>query len=130
VIGLDTNVLVRYVVRDDPGQTALADQVIDALDERETAFLSLVVLVELWWVLRRTYRFERGDCIRVVAGLVASSQLVVEDAAAVRAAIELAERGADLADALVVESARRIGCTEVVTFDRGAVRQAGMRLLA
>ncbi len=66
MIGLDTNVLVRYLAQDDQEQSALATQVLESLDEAERGFVSLVVLVELQWVLRRAYRMSASE----VAGIV------------------------------------------------------------
>lgn len=129
MIGLDTNVLVRYIVRDDPAQTAKADAVVDRLDPDEQGFVSVLVVAELHWTLLRAYRFSRSDCAAVIAGLLASSELRVEDAALVRRALGRVGQGADLADALIGELAAAAGCTATVTFDQRAARQAGMTLL-
>ena len=129
MIGLDTNVLVRYLVRDEPEQTALADRLIDALEDDDPAFLSVVVLAETWWVLRRTYRFSREECLQVMTQLSDARQLVLESAEAVRRSLTTTAAGADFADALVAALGRRAGCTETVTFDQGSARRAGMRLL-
>jgi predicted nucleic-acid-binding protein len=129
VIGIDTNVLVRYLVRDEPEQTALADQLVDALEAEDPAFVSVVVLVETWWVLRRSYRFSRQECLDVLTGLAGSRQLVLESAEVVRQALTGTAAGADFADALIAALGRRAGCAETVTFDQGSARRAGMRLL-
>ena len=129
MIGIDTNVLVRYLVRDEPEQTALADRLVDALHVDDPAFVSVVVLVETWWVLRRSYGFSHGECLGVLTGLVGSGQLVLESAEVVRQAMTSTAVGADFADALVAALGRRAGCSETVTFDQGSARRAGMRLL-
>jgi predicted nucleic-acid-binding protein len=129
VIGIDTNVLVRYLVRDEPEQTALADRLLDALEADDPAFVSVVVLVETWWVLRRSYRFSPQECLSVMTGLAGSRQLVLEGAEVVRQALTSTAAGADFADALVTALGRRAGCAETVTFDQGSARRAGMRLL-
>lgn len=129
MIGIDTNVLVRYLVRDEPEQTALADQLLDGLEADDPAFISVVVLVETWWVLRRSYRFSRQECLSVMTGLAGSRQLVLDGAEVVRQALTSAAAGADFADALIAALGRRAGCTETVTFDQGSARRAGMRLL-
>jgi predicted nucleic-acid-binding protein len=129
VIGLDTNVVVRYLVRDDPGQTALADGVLDDLEAQDPGFVSVVVAVETWWVLRRSYHFSQVECLTVMNGLIASRELVFEHADVVRRSLVSAARGSDFADAVIVALGQRAGCTETVTFDAGAARAVGMRLL-
>ena len=130
MIGLDTFVLVRYVVRDDAGQAASADRLIDAFSAKEPGFLGTVVLAETWWVLGRAYAFPVDRRLAFVEALLESQELVVEDPDAVRAALQSANAGADFADALIAESAKAAGCTAVMTFDKAAARDAGMTLLS
>lgn len=129
MIGLDTNVVVRYLVRDDPRQTALADALFDQLTPQRPGFVSMVAAVEIWWVLRTRYRIPVEECRAVVSALLASQELVVERDDLVRQALATASTGADFADALLALLGRAAGCTEVVTFDRTAARTTGMRLL-
>lgn len=129
MIGLDTNVLVRYLVRDDPEQTPAATSLIGSLDEVEQGFVSIVTAVETYWVLKQTYRFPRRQCVTGLRRLVGSHELVFENPAAVRAALDLAEQGHDFADALIARAARSAGCTRTVTFDRRASRLPGFELL-
>jgi predicted nucleic-acid-binding protein len=129
VIGLDTNVLVRYVVRDDPDQTERADALLEALNGEEPGFLSLVALVELYWTLGRAYRYGREQCTAVLAGLTAAPEIRLERADMVRLALQQAGRGADFADAVIAQASAAAGCSSTVTFDRGAARSAGMTLL-
>jgi predicted nucleic-acid-binding protein len=126
MIGLDTNVIVRYVVRDDPEQTAQADAVFQLLTARRPGFVATVVLAELWWVLGRHYRYDRGLLCDFVRQLLASDELRVQDVRAAQAALAAADGGADFADALIAQAGVIAGCELVVTFDRRAVR-AGMR---
>lgn len=130
MIGLDTNVLVRFLVQDDPAQARAATAVLDGLTEAEPGFIGREVLVELFWVLRSAYGFEKDALCAAIEGLATSVEIVVENAAEALAAMQLVrEEGADFADALVVSAARRVGCEAVPTFDRRAVRLAGMRLI-
>ncbi|GAA3554085.1 type II toxin-antitoxin system VapC family toxin [Microlunatus spumicola] len=130
MIGLDTNVLVRYVVVDDPVQVPLARELMESLTPADPAFVSLVTLVELTWVLRQGYRLSAADVRRVVGSLLSAKELVVERADLVaRALTESAAAGTDVADALVAGLGRTAGCAETVTFDRRAARLPGMRLL-
>jgi predicted nucleic-acid-binding protein len=129
VIGLDTNVLVRYVVRDDPTQTARADAVLDRLGGEELGFVSLLVLAELHWTLLRAYGYAPADATAVIALLLATAELVVQGADLVRRALDDAVEGADFADAVIAELGAAAACTTTMTFDRGAARLPGMTLL-
>ncbi|WP_277213803.1 PIN domain-containing protein [Isoptericola croceus] len=129
MIGLDTNVLVRYVVRDDGAQARQADGLIDALTPDAPGFVPLVVLVECWWVLDRAYSYPLDRRRAFVEALLATQELRVEQADTVRAALRRTDDGADLADALIAVGAAEAGCDTVMTFDRRAARVAGMTLL-
>ena len=130
MIGLDTNVLVRYITQDDPAQAARATRLIEnELSDTNPGFIGIIVLAEAAWVLQRLYRVTREEFHDVVTDLLAIRQLVVENRAAVVRAHEVsAEANVEFADALVAECARAAGCRKVVSFDRGATR-AGMEIL-
>jgi predicted nucleic-acid-binding protein len=127
VIALDTNVLVRYLVGDDAKQAAAAKRVIeDTLTPSKPGFVSLIVLVELSWVLDRVYGCRTDQVASIFAELVASPTIFVEQAAAVSAAI--ARPHHDLADNLLHEVGKAHGCTRTVTFDRKFARLPGVEL--
>jgi predicted nucleic-acid-binding protein len=131
MIGVDTNVLVRYFVRDDQHQAQAADEVLDALTPEKPGWLCLIVLVELVWALRITYRFERAKIAATIDALLRSQDVVLEQEATVRQALLLFRNSkADFADCLISLSARAAGCSKTVTFDKVAARDAGMELLA
>lgn len=130
MIGLDTSVLVRYVVVDDPEQVRRVRELMNGLTAAEPGFVSLVTLVELAWVLRQAYGLSAADVRTVVGSLLSAQELVVERAELVaRALTEAAAAGSEMADALVAALGRAAGCSETVTFDRRAARLPGMRLL-
>ena len=130
MIALDTNVLVRFLVQDDPEQARLAGEVMDQLTEDAPAFVGREVLVELVWVLERAYRLGRAEIAGALDGLLASTELVIEGADQVGPALELYRNdGFGFADLMIAAAARRAGAREVVTFDRKAARSPGMRLL-
>jgi predicted nucleic-acid-binding protein len=130
MIGLDTNVLVRYFVKDDPEQTRRAVGMIHALTPTEPGFVGLAVLVELIWVITRRYRMKRDAISRTLAILLASREIIVEQSDTVRAALQFYRSGnAGFADCLIACSARAAGCSRTVTFDRRAARDAGMKLI-
>lgn len=128
--GLDTNVLVRYFVKDDPLQTQAAEGLLDSLSPEEPGWLGLIVLVELVWALRFMYRFQRDGIARIVESLLRSLDVVVDQENVVHQALSLYRNSkADFADCLIAASARAAGCSKTVTFDRIAARDAGMELL-
>ena len=130
MIGLDTNVLVRYFVRDEPLQTQAADKVIDALTPEEPGWIGQVALVELVWALRFMYRFEQEGIGAIVETLLRSRDVIVEQESAVHQALSLYRNSrAAFADCLIAILARAAGCGHVVTFNRIAARDAGMKLI-
>lgn len=130
MIGLDTNVLVRYFVKDDPEQTRKAVSLIHALTSTEPGWVGLAVLMELIWVITRRYRMSRDIVSRTLATLLASRDIVIEQADTVRGALRLYRSGnSGFADCLIAASAKAAGCSRTVTFDRIAARDAGMELI-
>lgn len=135
MIGLDTNVLARYLTQDDVRQAALASQLIENdLTIARPGFVSLVVLAELCWVLSRLYSATMDELADMISDLLNTPQIQVERREVVQAAIRRFNHGksrkAGLVDALIAEIANSEGCSSTVTFDKAAVRVAGMTLLA
>ena len=129
MIAVDTNVLVRYLVEDDARQAEIARAFFEErLDPANPGCISILVVVEAAWVLRRNYGAKPADVRRVIADLLAAAQLRVDAPEIVRAAI--AVEGDDLADAIIHLSGRAAGCAATVTFDREFARRAGVELLA
>lgn len=129
MIGIDTNVLVRYVTQDDPVQSARANEFIDQLSKETPGFVTVVSLAEIYWVLHRAYQADRKSIMTVLEGLLESRELVVERGEMVRRALARAVAGADFPDALITETGIDAGCERTVTFDRHAAKVAGMQLL-
>jgi predicted nucleic-acid-binding protein len=129
LIGLDTNVVVRYLVQDDPDQSAVASALIDELTDTNPGYLSVVAVVELYWVLRRAYRIDADRCAELLEGLLDARELRVDRDAIVRAALAVSRGGSDFADAVIVELGRAAGCDYTVTFDRRAARDGAMQVL-
>ena len=121
--GADTNVLVRYLVEDDPAQCRKARAFVDGvLEGGEELFLPQVVMCELVWVLSAAYGFRRVDIAAILDDVLRSEGIVVEDADLVaRAADAYATSRADFADHLLGEQGRHAGCSAVGTFDRSLV---------
>ena len=131
MIGLDTNVLVRYLVKDDEAQSALASRFIDGLTQDDPGFISSVVLAEASWVLSTSYKFDRDEVADAIEELVLSHDLIFENIEACYLALYVYRGGTsvDFADALIAETAKLAGARETVTFDRIAARESGMRML-
>ena len=117
---LDTNVLVRFLVRDDRTQARKAKALVDRLDDRdEPAYVSDVVLCELVWVLTRSYGFGRNQVALALQQLAAARQLRFDSVDNVFRALAAYEHGkGDFADCLIREHARTAGCDTVMTFDQ------------
>ncbi|MGA3350067.1 MAG: type II toxin-antitoxin system VapC family toxin [Candidatus Sulfotelmatobacter sp.] len=130
MIGLDTNVLVRYLTHDDPTQTAAAMRVMNSLSFDVPGFLSLIVIAELVWVLAISYRFPKDKIAQVVETLLRSRELVVERGEIVSQALRAFNAGrADFSDYLIERCAHAAQCQFTLTFDQKAASAAGMRLL-
>lgn len=130
MIGIDTNVLVRYIAQDDPGQSPQATRLIEQeCDSATPGFIGLVVLVELVWVCESCYQATRGEIVEILRRVLSIRQLVVEEAETVWKALRLFETGkADFSDCLIARVARAAGCSAVMSFDKAAA-SAGMTLL-
>lgn len=131
MIGLDTNVLVRYSVRDDPAQTAAATRLIESrCTAHDPGRVALVVLCELVWVLDRGYGYARPDIVGVLRKILGASDLQVEQSDLAWQALGLYESGkADFAD-YVIGLCNRMGQADVTyTFDRRTVDSDLFKLL-
>lgn len=129
MIGLDTNVVVRYLTHDDPVQTAVAVRVIHSLSSDAPGFVSLIVVAELVWVLEVSYRFKKNEIERVLETLLRSKELVVERAEIVWQALRtFSASRADFSDCLIERCGHAAECQYTATFDKHAAA-AGMRLL-
>lgn len=129
MISLDTNVLARFLARDDEEQFRAASAVMAGLAADRRAVVTQIVLVELFWVLTRTYRLPAADVLGTLLALVETRELDVEGEEDVVVALDLAADGADFPDALIQARSARLGCEAVVTFDSRAVKSLGWRLI-
>jgi len=124
MIGLDTNVLVRYLVQDDPVQSRRATEIIERrLSTRNPGFISVVAVAETVWVLDRAYRFSDEDIVAAIERTLQTDVLVVENEQEVFAAMTaVADGRGPFADALIGALGSKAGCSATLTFDRGALR--------
>lgn len=128
MIGLDTNVLVRYFAQDDAKQSAKASILIESLSHTQPGYLSHIVLIELVWVLQSCYAASRDVIAGTLDRLLRTQGLVVQEADLVWQALRSYRQGGDFSDCLIARVALAAGCETVYTFDRGALK-VGMRLL-
>ena len=130
MIGLDTNVLVRYIAQDDIKQSALATNLIHSLTKDSPGFVSLVSLIELVWVMQSCYKSTKFEILKILETLVTTRELVIENSETVIRAIKVySGSGADFSDCLIERSANKAGCEYSVTFDINAIKHAGFRRL-
>jgi predicted nucleic-acid-binding protein len=131
-IGLDTNVLLRMLLNDDPEQRAKAVKFGQGLTETSPGFVSVIVLVELAWSLSSRYRQPKEQVLAAVRQIARTSTLRIESFdAVVRAIQRSSDTPVDFADALIAEHNLACGCSHTVTFDQDAARRIpSMGLLA
>jgi predicted nucleic-acid-binding protein len=121
LIAVDANVIARYIVRDDPAQTARVDRLLDSRTADDPAFIARIALVELVWVLRKAYKYDRQTIGDVIERILATNELRVEDHdTAVAALAAYRTSAADYADCLMGLLNRGLGCATTVTFDSDA----------
>ncbi len=130
MIGLDTNVLVRYLTQDDPVQSPKATEVIERrLTERNPGYVSIVAMVETAWVLDRAYGLPAYEIARAIERMLQIDVLVIENEEEVfTAMVALKEGQGSFADALIAALGARAGCTNTLTFDQGAHDLPGFAL--
>ncbi|MEE4626624.1 type II toxin-antitoxin system VapC family toxin [Pseudomonas alliivorans] len=128
MIGLDTNVLVRYVAQDDPKQSPKASALIESFTINSPGFVTAVSVVELVWVLQSCYESTKSQIILVLETLLRTRELKIENADVVWQALRLfSDSKADFADCLIERSAKAAGCDYVVSFDSKAIKTTGMQ---
>lgn len=120
MIGLDTNVLVRYLTQDDAAQARLVNALMDRLVAGgERAFVGRIVLCELTWVLAGPYRFDKETIVTALERIVSTAQFELDSRDAITLALDEFRRGrADFADYLIGRVHQEAGCGLTVTFDR------------
>lgn len=129
MIGLDANVLVRFLTQDEPEQAARAGRVMARLSAEDQGFVSREALVELVWVLERSYGCTRAEVATALEGLLSAAELEIETGDDVAAALHrYRDEGFGFADLLIAAAARRAGARTLLTFDRKAARMEGVEL--
>jgi predicted nucleic-acid-binding protein len=124
MIGIDTNVLVRLIVADDPRQTTTARNFIRGrCTSVDPGFVSNIVLAEIAWILATGYGYSRRQIADAIGQIMETIQLQVESSTDVAAAlVEYRAGPADFADCLIGQTNRTADCSHTVTFDRKAAK--------
>lgn len=130
MIGLDTNILVRYLAQDDPLQSPKATAIIERrLTEETPGFVSIVVMVETVWVLDRAYGLPAHKISAVIERMLQTDVLVIEDEQEVfTAMIALKEGQSSFADSVIAQIGLKAGCSCTLTSDHRAARLPGFEL--
>lgn len=123
MIGLDTNVVIRYLTQDDPKQSAIANRIIEQeLTEKNQGYITLVSLIEIAWVLESCYEQTKDDLINVLDLLLTIKQISIEKTDLVYLALKRFRTGtADFSDALITLVCEDAGCKRIISFDKKAV---------
>ena len=115
MIALDTNILLRFITEDDAAQASAAQKLLNR--KGETFFVGNIVLVETVWTLLRVYRFSREEVAIVLNDFLDRGDVSFENGEVVHHAVRAFEKGGDIADHLILETARNRGCSHLATFD-------------
>ena len=129
--GIDTNVLVRYLVKDDPRQTARVEKLIEeTLESDDILFLNHIVLFETVWVLEAGYDYPRDVIADALDKLLLTQQFEFEHRENVRRAVTRFQQGkADFADHLIGETNLSAGCDRTATFDHALRNEPGFEVV-
>ena len=127
MLGIDTNVLVRFLLRDDEAQFQKANKLIQReVTAGRGVLVSQLVLLETEWVLRSRYGFSKIQLLEVIASSLDTRDIQLEDEQSVEEAIyQWKEANADFADCLIAARHRRLGCSATATFDARAGKLTG-----
>ncbi|MEZ4744822.1 MAG: type II toxin-antitoxin system VapC family toxin [Calditrichia bacterium] len=129
--GIDTNVLIRFIVQDDPEQSKRAtDFLKNHCSEEAPGFISMVVMCEIVWVLRRAYGYSKSNIINVLETILRTSELMVEEPQIAWEALHRFKTGsADFSDFIIGTINKSAGCEQTATFDQQAGQSDLFRLI-
>ena len=130
MIGIDTNILVRYLTQDDLEQAKIVEEIFDLhATSPNTIFINNIVMCELIWVLDRGYKYSKEDIIQVIKQILSTEEFTFENQELLWMALnEHSHYNLEFSDALIGEINKLAGCVETLTFDQGAVKASNFRL--
>ena len=131
MIGLDTNILVRYLTQDDPAQARKATDIFEKqLSTQKPGFVSIVTITETVWLLDRAYGYSREEIALAIERMLQTDVLAVENEQEVFTAMTALKDGTgEFSDALIATLGEKAGCSHTLTFDRKAARLRGFELV-
>jgi predicted nucleic-acid-binding protein len=131
MIGIDTNILVRYLVGDDLKQAKAATHLLEKVCTKEQpGMVNLIVLCELVWVLRGAYKVDKKTILDVLRQILGSTELSVETPDVAWVALDDFEKGnADYSDYLIAHRNKQLACIHTATFDKNAGKHALIKIL-
>jgi len=130
MIGLDTNIIIRYLTQDDVKQSKLVRKFFEKELADQQGFVTLVTLVEVVWILESCYEQPKSVIIHTLESLLSTTQFAFENSEIIHIAINRFRKGnADFNDAIIAVITEKAGCEKVITFDKKS-RSVGMTLLS
>lgn len=132
MLGLDTNVLIRYIVQDDEHQAKLATDFIENECSKENpAFINEITLCEIVWVLKRAYRYDKSIILNITQELLSNNEIQIASYAQARDAYHDYERGnADFSDYFIAQLNKKHGCEVTVSFDKKSCNHQNFKFLS
>ena len=130
MIGLDANVIVRYLAQDDVVQSLKATQLIESLSKETPGFIAMVSIVELIWVMQGCYKATKVECVSILKALLQTQTIIIENTDIVIKTLQIySNANADFADCLIKRCANQAKCSCVMTFDINAAKNANMLMI-
>lgn len=131
MIGIDTNILIRYLTQDDKVQASLAGQIIDKYaSQPQSIFINNIVICEIVWVLARGYKYKKEQITSVFRQILSTSEFAFEKQSILWEALEEYEqKNLDFSDALIAKLNQSYDCNHTFTFDNSASQSSGFELL-
>ncbi len=132
MIGLDTNVVLRLLLSDDPAQKMRATKFIHQAKRLDTrVIVTLAVVLEMEWVLRSSAKMNKAEVLTIFNLLLESYDIEIDNEKVLEQALHIYENAAsDFAECLSLAQYQRMGCSTMMTFDAKAARMTGVDLVA
>ena len=132
MIGLDTNVLIRYIVQDDEYQARIATDFIENECSKENpAFINEVTMCEIVWVLKRAYRYDKSIILNIIQQILSNDEIQIASHRQAKAAFDDYEIGnADFSDYFIAQLNKESGCEVTVSFDKKACNHQNFKILS
>jgi predicted nucleic-acid-binding protein len=130
MIGIDTNILVRYFTQDNLEQAQIVEQLIDSYATSfNSLFVNNIVMCELVWVLERGYKYSKEEVSKVIKQMLSTEEFAFENQELLWLALsQYNQNKLDFSDALIGELNKKFGCSETLTFDQAAIKANNFKL--